>query len=497
MSNNDRKPRNRQQLKNGSSLSNDRELVRTSHKSPIAAPPRVALHGRVSSREGQQSGETSPSISSPEQESGSAPAKVISPTHENGEDKSSKMGDPSSKIATLEIEMAKMEDEFSRELLQLGEKLANENELSVYWQQKYSALNQQFLKADTDLRVLRQEVSIRERDEEERDRDLMTRVSSLMLDRDKLKEAYHASKARQWELEEEVGQLRTQIKGLKDFVSQNSRKDGQVTDEMLGEMMRGLGNSLQNWVIVNFRKQKISKSTTGRQNRRILSDRLDINNLDESLKDELLMLVPTYDTLASSAKIHLIQSIVSRIFVLEVFDAYYVGIPPGRASELRNIETYLSSLTEDPTSVNQWRSTTLAVLRKNTSKELENATELFTNSLLLRIDTILCNLTDGQSTPARFQSLRVLLQSAIDLSRLLRVQKAIFKATMPVIEAHQINTFEGELMEDIGGEEEDGLEGREIRCVTFPGITKEGDESGEQSQLRNVIAKVRVLCSPD
>jgi hypothetical protein len=52
-------------------------------------------------------------------------------------------------------------------------------------------------------------------------------------------------------------------------------------------------------------------------------------------------------------------------------------------------------------------------------------------------------------------------------------------------------------MEDIGGEDEDTLDGREIRCVTFPGMIKEGDENGEQPQLRNVIAKARVLCSSD
>lgn len=54
-------------------------------------------------------------------------------------------------------------------------------------------------------------------------------------------------------------------------------------------------------------------------------------------------------------------------------------------------------------------------------------------------------------------------------------------------------------MEDIGGEEldEDGLAEREICCVTFPGIIKTGDENGGQLHYRNVIAKARVLCSPE
>lgn len=57
--------------------------------------------------------------------------------------------------------------------------------------------------------------------------------------------------------------------------------------------------------------------------------------------------------------------------------------------------------------------------------------------------------------------------------------------------------FDMGTMEDIGGEDEDTLHEREIRCVTFPGIVKTGDENGESSHLRNVVAKIRVLCSPD
>lgn len=68
---------------------------------------------------------------------------------------------------------------------------------------------------------------------------------------------------------------------------------------------------------------------------------------------------------------------------------------------------------------------------------------------------------------------------------------------MPEIVDHQRTVFDPEMMEDVSGEEEDGLEEREIRCVTFPGIVKSGDENGERMSLRNVVAKIRVLCAPD
>ena len=57
--------------------------------------------------------------------------------------------------------------------------------------------------------------------------------------------------------------------------------------------------------------------------------------------------------------------------------------------------------------------------------------------------------------------------------------------------------FEVSSMEDVGGEDEDELSAREIICVVFPGIVKMGDENGERGYLKNVVAKMKVLCAPD
>lgn len=179
-----------------------------------------------------------------------------------------------------------------------------------------------------------------------------------------------------------------------------------------------------------------------------------------------------------------------------IFNCYFVGIPDNRATELRNMEQYLSSVTDDVGSVNQWRSSTLAILKKEALDKLRPATEGLVTNLVNRINSILESISDIQRSESRDQSLRSLLNSSIDLARLLRVQKAVFKPIMPVIESHQINIFDTNTMEDVGGEDEDSLEGREICCATFPGMIKEGDESGEHAQLKNVIAKARILCSP-
>ena len=61
------------------------------------------------------------------------------------------------------------------------------------------------------------------------------------------------------------------------------------------------------------------------------------------MKAQLLHLVPTYEALAATSKVHLIQSIVSRLFVNSVFEEYFVGLPKEQADELKSVERYLGS----------------------------------------------------------------------------------------------------------------------------------------------------------
>jgi len=147
--------------------------------------------------------------------------------------------------------------------------------------------------------------------------------------------------------------------------------------------------------------------------------------------------------------------------------------------------------------MNQWRSTTLAIIRKDAPQKLESETKAIVEHIINQVNSILNAISDVQGSEARDQSLRALFNSAIDLARLLRVQKAVFKIAMPVIESHQKTMFDAESMEDISGEDEETLQEREIQCVTFPGIIKRGDENGEQGHLKNIVAKIRVLCAPD
>lgn len=436
------------------------------HKSPIATPPRAAIQGRSKTDHHDDSASTKSTKSTPDTNASDNEDESL----ENAKDK---------KIAELEKELATMEDEFERELTQLSHKLTNENETAIFWQQKHSSLNQTFLKTDTDLRLLRAELSGYQNSREERDRDIKTRISSLMLDRDAFREAYNEAMGELRGKDDMIKALQGQVWGLKSFVSSSSKMDEQVTDEAFGERMQRLGNGLQNWVITGFRRAKI-----------------DVEKANGETCEQLLQLVPTYESLAASSKVHLIQSLVSRLLVDRIFNEYFIGLSKEHADDLSKVEKYLGEF-GSAESMNQWRSTTLAILRKEAPRKLQTETTAVVESIVMQVNSIMGSISDVQSSETRDHSLRALITSSIELSRLLRVQKAVFSIMMPSIEAHQRTMFDAESMEDIGGEDEDTLNEREIRCVTFPGIVKNGDENGERGHLRNVVAKTRVLCAPD
>lgn len=197
----------------------------------------------------------------------------------------------------------------------------------------------------------------------------------------------------------------------------------------------------------------------------------------------------------------MIQSLVSHLLVTQIFSAYFIGLSHSQAAEFLSIEKTLSSY-GTAEALNTWRSTTLSILSKSSSHDSKiiSETEAIISSIVLQLNDILSNITvqeQSTSTDSRDASLRSLLTSAISLSRLLRVQKAIFEIKMPVLEEHQQTMFDNERMEDIGGEDEESLQGREIICAVFLGVEKRGDENGERGHLVNIVSKIKVLCAPD
>ncbi len=141
------------------------------------------------------------------------------------------------KIAELKRELAANEAEFTRALDRLSQ---NESETASYWQAKYSNLNQQFLRVDTELRVLRTEVDVREAEKAE------------------LREEWELLQRELGERDSEIRSLRSQIAGLKQWVSTNTKRSDQTSDEEFGETIARLRNGLQNWAVSHFRKSSFS-----------------------------------------------------------------------------------------------------------------------------------------------------------------------------------------------------------------------------------------------
>lgn len=147
--------------------------------------------------------------------------------------------------------------------------------------------------------------------------------------------------------EDEVAELKAQVRGLKEWVSVSTRADGetQTSDEVFGEGMARLGNGLQNWVLVNFRRAKLGKCFwgvgSGWAGRALTA--ADLSSAHEDTISELARLVPMYEELASTSRIHLLQSVVSRFLVELVFDAYFIGLSTDVAAQIKQVEAFLSS----------------------------------------------------------------------------------------------------------------------------------------------------------
>ncbi|KAL2203453.1 hypothetical protein CC79DRAFT_1278776 [Sarocladium strictum] len=372
------------------------------------------------------------------------------------------------RIASLQKELAVMEREFSRELERLSR---TESETSTFWQAKHSALHQQFLRADTELRLMRNEAEVREHE------------------RDELRSGWDALRSTVAEKDAEIRALRTQVRGLKEFVSTSTRTDGQqaATDESLAEGLAMLANGLQNWVITNFRKAKLRP----------------LEELDEETRADAGELLPMFeDLVAQGSKVHLLQSIVSRLLVDEVLEAYYAGLSEQQTEKLRETERLLATFAPSEESLNQWRASTLALIHRESSNHLREETGTLLSDLASRVSYFFDSILQPQPTPSatpasRESALLQVLTASLDLSRLLAVQRAVFSIHMPTILPHQRVLFDPHTMEDVGGEDEEALVDREISCVVFPGLIKKGDESGSHLNVyRNVIAKARVFCMP-
>ncbi len=152
------------------------------------------------------------------------------------------------RIASLERELALMESEFHRELDKLS---SAESDTAVFWQGKHAALEKQVFVLEG---LVQEQLDWREGQQQREGQGEGEEVREL---RGALERAREVGELREREAEE----LRRQVRGLKEWVSVSTRVGGeaQTSDEVFGEGMARLGNGLQNWVLVNFRRARVGE----------------------------------------------------------------------------------------------------------------------------------------------------------------------------------------------------------------------------------------------
>ncbi|KAG6274318.1 hypothetical protein E4U47_001546 [Claviceps purpurea] len=381
---------------------------------------------------------------------------------------------PNTETTTKDKHITSLHQELSLLKQTLTHLTQTTSQTASFWQTKHRTLHQQFLHTDTQLRVLTAEAATQ-----------TTQITALQQDRNQLRrEAV--------ERDAEMDRLRGQVRDMKTFVSMSTRTEGQVSDGVFGEGMGRLGMGVQGWVVRYFRRRGL----------------VDFDCLDATTLAELKRLAPTYEHHhhAPGAKVHLLQSIVSRILVEMVFDTYFPGLSDEQVQRFHQMEETLSQLVRSEESINHWRASTLALLRRDAIQNLQDETNTHIEEVTLRTKRILDAITtdgpgstssasDSSHPSTRDSSLRSLVTDAVDLAQLLVAQKAVLRVSMPEVSPHQPALFDPDTMEDVSGENEDeeALASREIWCVVFPGLIKHGDEKGGRMELRNVIAKARVL----
>ncbi|KAI9822788.1 MAG: hypothetical protein M1832_003021 [Thelocarpon impressellum] len=375
-------------------------------------------------------------------------------------------------------------------------RLAAEARDKTFWARKHEEVHRQYLKTESEYRIL--QATVADRDGMWK-REWERKNEHLLQERDRCRDGFHAAQRAAQEWEDEAREMRRQVLELKHSISTSTRTEAQVTDDVFREKVRLLGHDVQNWTITNYRKRE-----------------LDISELSEKAQEELSSTVPFYDRLLPSSKLDVIQSIVAGMLVEDVFRPYFFGLPPDRVSQCRKMEEYLLTIGSAAT-VNQWRSLTLTIVRHSASDALRALTHTLIEAVQARVDSLLCELTGTAPSEARARGLRAIVEQAVQLARLFRVQRAQFAVDAPGLDAGRPGAcaFDGASMEDVGGDADDdndddddafGDEGgrdgegraraRWVRCVTFPAVCKAGDEAGDNGQLhlRNVIVKAKVLC---
>lgn len=121
------------------------------------------------------------------------------------------------------------------------------------------------------------------------------------------------------------------------------------------------------------------------------------------------------------------------------------------------------------------------------------------------------SLTGSTILEEHKQSLGTLVEHAVSLSQVLGGQRATYRCFLPQAIDQDAIEFESTTMENLMDDHESDGIAKDVRCVVFPALIKQGGERGEdvrdpycvteiwltdpkQMEVENVLIKAKVLC---
>jgi hypothetical protein len=287
-------------------------------------------------------------------------------------------------------------------------------------------------------------------------------------------ECVNATKTRS--RDEQVNSLQQQLSDLKRSISTATRMDNQTTDSTLAQEIGVLHNELQNWIVNNFRRVKACVAPSE------LSSRLE--GVAEPRQAGVLKQI--YTPFDPSAKLAVYQA-TAVVLLMDVFtEALLFGMPSDQ-EWCKHIFWTAGDLERQltPMAFNKWRAATLEAIQHSAGFDamVQSAVARMTET----ISRALGKLTDTEPNVA---ALSGIVKRAVSLAHIFRLQRARYDFCLP----SPTEAFDPSTMED-ALDRSDGIADSTVRCATFPGVLKFGDEYGDNLHLRNVIVKAKVLCS--
>lgn len=304
------------------------------------------------------------------------------------------------------------------------------------------------------------------------------------------------------QLRSELEAAKQQVRTLQQQILVSRRSDELLTDrdeDYFDTRCQQICHQVQQWVLrfSKFSDMKICRRMADVADEKI-TDRFDSAMLDGSDVDQWLA--------DRTKRRDVFMSVVMSMIWEYVFTRYLFGMDREQRQKLKQLEKQLSD-TGSPGQVNKWRATTLTMLAKRTAFMDQRAQD--TEAIVQEIyQTLSAFLPPPSHLVSQIQdSLRKVVQAAVDVSVEMRTQKANFQMLPPLQPEYDTNGdlerevfFNAAIMNERSGDtvSNEELESSQtvVRLVLFPLVVKQGDDDGVGDD-RIVVCPAQVLVAKE